>query len=60
MAPTFGIWKKFTRGDKMTIKEFYEYILSIGAENFTLCSEEWGNVTKEEIIVNFEHEYVSI
>lgn len=44
----------------MTVKEFYEYILSIGAENFTLCSEEWGNVTKEEITINFDYEYVSI
>lgn len=44
----------------MTVKEFYEYILSIGAENFTLCSEEWGNVATEEITVNFEYRYVSI
>ena len=44
----------------MTIKEFYEYILSIGAEDFVLCSEEWGNVTKEEISINTEDKYVSI
>lgn len=44
----------------MTIKEFYEYILSIGAENFTLCSDEWGNIIKEEITIDFKNEYVSI
>ena len=44
----------------MTVKEFYEYLVSIGAENLILCSEEWGNITEEEIAVDFKHGYVTI
>lgn len=44
----------------MTVQEFYEYIVSIGAEDFILCSDEWGNINKEEITIDFENEYVSI
>lgn len=44
----------------MTVKEFYEYLLSLGAENLIICSSEWGNITKDDIFIDFEHHYVSI
>lgn len=44
----------------MTVKEFYEYLVSLGAENLTICSDEWGNITEEDIAVNFKDGYVSI
>ena len=44
----------------MTVKEFYEYILSLGLENFTLVSEDWGNISERDIIINENEKYVSI